>query len=150
MVKAKQSEEVRKQQRVIHPKELSGQNIDNLVQNKPRGPSRREETQHYHQQGSKFSRFADRAKCTRCLGNVHPRKFCQASESVCKMCSKKGHWVKACCSRENWGSSSEKVNEISQINSDEETYFWGTIGTSNKLIPSFQPESYYGGHAITN
>ena len=31
MVKAKQSEEVKKEQRVIHPKELSGHNIDNIV-----------------------------------------------------------------------------------------------------------------------
>ena len=89
MVKAKQSEEVKKQQRVIHPKVLSGHNIDNIVQSKPRGPSRREETQYCHQQGSKLSKFADRAKCTRCLGNVHPRKFCPASESVCIKCSKK-------------------------------------------------------------
>ena len=61
MVKAKQSEKVKKEQCVIRPKELSGHNIDNIVQSKPSGPSRREETQHYHQQGCELSKFADTA-----------------------------------------------------------------------------------------
>jgi len=89
MFKVKQSEEVKKQQRVIHSKAPNGHNIDNISKNRPRGPSHRDETQHFHLPGSKLSKFADRAKCTRCLGNVHPRKLCPASDSVCKKCSKK-------------------------------------------------------------
>ena len=64
MVKAKQSEEVKKQQRVIHSEAPSGHNIDNISKNRPRGPSHRDETQHFNPQGSKLSKFADKAKCT--------------------------------------------------------------------------------------
>ena len=127
MVKAKQSEEVKKQQRVIHSKAPSGHNIDNISKNRPRGPSHRDEKQHFNPQGSKLS--------TRCLGNVHPRKLCPASDSVCKKCSKKGHWAKACRSHANLGSLSKKVNAISQQSSDEETYFLGTVDSNEGNSP---------------
>ena len=35
------------------------------------------------------------------------RKLCPASDSVCKKCSKKGHWAKACRSYESLGSLQE-------------------------------------------
>ena len=113
MVKAKQSEEVKKQQSVIHPKSpTSGHNIDNISKNRPPGPQRRDEKQQFPR-GSKLSKFDDKPKCMRCLGNPHPRKLCPASDSTCNKCSKKGHWAKAC--GENWGSPSKHLNEPRQV-----------------------------------
>ena len=133
MAKAKQSEEVKKQQSVIHPKSpTSGHNIDNISKNRPRGPQRRDEKQQFPR-GSKLSKFADKPKCMRCLGDPHSRKLCPASDSTCNKCSKKGHWAKACRSGENWGSPSKHLNEISQQSSDEETYFLGAIATPDEL-----------------
>ena len=95
MAKAKQSEEVKKQQSVIHPKSpTSGHNIDNISKNRPRGPQHRDEKQQFPR-GSKLSKFADKPKCMRCLGDPHPRKLCPASDSTCNKCSKKGHWAES-------------------------------------------------------
>ena len=112
----------------------SGHNIDSISKNRQRGNSRNEVKQQNYQSGSKLSKFDDKAKCTRCLGNVHPRKFCPASDSVCKKCSKKGHWAKACRSRENRGFPPKNISEISRQNmetdsSEEDTYFLGTVNT---------------------
>ncbi len=115
MSRAKQSEEVKKQQSAIHAKSLSGYNIDSISKNRQRGNSRNEVKQQNYQSGKKLSKFDDKAKCTRCLGNVHPRKFCPASDSVCKKCFKKGHWE---ISRQNM-----------ETDSSEETYFLGTVNT---------------------
>ena len=52
MNQAKQSEEVKKQQKVIHPKlpSASGPNIDAITKNKPRGQSRYQERHAQHNQ----------------------------------------------------------------------------------------------------
>ena len=140
MSQAKQSEEVKKQQSLIHSKSPIGHNIDSIAKNKPRETSRRDDKQQYFHSSSKLSKF-DKGKCTRCLGNAHPRNLCPASDSVCRKCSKKGHWAKACRGRDSRSLPQKNISEISRQNiaadsSDEETYFLGAIGTPT---PSTNP-----------
>ena len=65
------------------------------------------------------------------VGNVLPRKFCPASDSVCKKSFKKGHWAKACRSRENRGFPPKNISEISRQNmeTDSSDIFLGTFNT---------------------
>ena len=61
MSRAKQSEEVKNQQSVIHAKLPSGHNIDSISKNRQRGNSRNEVQQQNYQSGSKLSKFDDKA-----------------------------------------------------------------------------------------
>ena len=133
MAKAKQSEEV-KSNRALFTQNLRQADITLIISLKidHEDRIRRYEKQQFPR-GSKLSKFDDKPKCMRCLGNP-PRKLCPASDSTCNKCSKKGrNRAKACRNGENWASPSKHLNEISQQSSDEETYFLGAIATPDEL-----------------
>ena len=51
------------------------------------------------------------SRCYYCGGQNHPRKDCPASESVCRKCNQRGHYLVVC--------KSKSVREISEYSEDE-------------------------------
>ena len=134
MAQARQNEEIKKQQSIIHGNKYTGSyehnNIDNISKNRKQ-----------YSRGSRDSRDKnsndrklDKPRCSRCLGQAHSRQSCPASESICNNCSKKGHWAKACRSQPNQQLRNKQVNELTsrreteeESSSEEDVYFLGEV-----------------------
>ena len=134
MAQARQNEEIKKQQSIIHGNKYTGSyehnNIDNISKNRKQ-----------YSRGSRDSRDKnsndrklDKPRCSRCLGQAHSRQSCPASESICNNCSKKGNWAKACRSQPNQQLPNKQVNELTsrreteeESSSEEDVYFLGEV-----------------------
>ncbi|CAB4024099.1 Transposon Tf2-6 poly [Paramuricea clavata] len=134
MAQARQSEEIKKQQNIIHGQKSTGSsehNIDNISKNRKQ-PSRDSREKNFNDR--KYGKMDGKPKCTRCLGPAHSRQFCPASESICNNCSKKGHWAKACRSQASQQLRKKQVNELTsrqeteeESSSEEDVYFLGEV-----------------------
>ena len=65
-------------------------------------------------------------QCSRCLGQLHPKRLCPARESKCNKCYKVGHWAKGCRSQ-----SDTRVGEVNFPRRQEEEEFF--LGKLNEL-----------------
>ena len=134
MAQARQNEEIKKQQNIIHGQKSTGSsehNIDNISKNRKQ-PSRDSREKNFNDR--KYGKMDGKPKCTRCLGPAHSRQFCPASESICNNCSKKGHWAKACRSQASQQLRKKQVNELTsrqeteeESSSEEDVYFLGEV-----------------------
>ena len=81
MAQAGQNEEIKKQPSIIHGNKYTGSyehnNIDNISKNRKQ----------YSRDKNSNDRKLDKPRCSRCLGQVHSRQSCPASESICNNCS---------------------------------------------------------------
>ena len=64
------------------------------------------------------------AQCSRCLGQLHPKRLCPTRESKCNKSSKVGHWAKACRSQ-----SDKRVREVNFPGKQEEGEFFQGVLT---------------------
>ena len=86
------------------------------------------------------------SKCSRCLGNPHPKKVCPARLSKCRKCQKIGHWAQACKSSANpkSGTVSEaeteesfflgEIVELDEVQSNRKTPWTATISVNGKPL----------------
>ena len=88
----RQRETVRKQQEFLNAEEK----FIGYVKKMKGKPVRQESQKTKKDDQSKHSHSG---KCGRCLGPKHAVKDCPAKESDCRKCGKKGHWKRACRSK---------------------------------------------------
>ena len=141
MAQVRQSEEIKKQQSIIHGQKYTGSfehdNIDNISKNRKQYSRDSRDSR----EKNSYDKKLGKPRCSRCLGQAHSRQSCPASQSICNNCLKKGHWAKACRSQANQQLRNKQVNELTsrreteeEGSSEGEAYFLGEVYTLTLLV----------------